>query len=252
MKLAALQRDFQAWLVDGSELAAARFGARARPGLRVYQNNYRAQLVACLTDAFERVLAWLGDDAFSVAVATHIDRAPPTSWTLDAYSLGFPATLAGLYPADAEVAELAWLDWALADAFVGADAEPPCAETLAAVDWDQAAIILSATLRIGVATTNAAAIWSALSAGEVPPAAVTLPCPAKLLVWRQEFVSCFRSIERAEIRAIEQALAGESFSAICATLVAAQGEVDGIATASGLLGQWLRDGLLTGVTSCNG
>lgn len=251
MKLAALQQDFQAWLVDGSEVAAARFGTGAQPGLLVYQNNYRAQLVACLTEGFERVLAWLGEDAFLAAVAAHVDRTPPTSWTLDAYSVGFPATLSDRYPDDPEVAELAWLDWALADAFVGPDAAPPSAELLAAVDWDQAVLILTPTLRIGEATTNAAAIWSALSAGQMPPAAEVLPQPAQLVVWRQAYVSCFRSIEAAEIRAIAQALAGEPFSAICAALVGAEGETDGITTASSLLGQWLRDGLLTGIV-CSG
>lgn len=248
MRLAALQQDFESWLRVGSDAAAARFGERAKPGLLVYQNNYRAQLVACLTDIFERVQSWLGEAAFLAAVATHIDRTPPTSWTLDAYSLDFPATLARLYADDPEVAELAWLDWALADAFVGPDTAPPAAEDLTGVDWDQAVIQLTPTLRLGPARTNAAAIWSALSADAMPPGAELLPHPAQLLVWRQDYVSCFRAIEAAEMRALAQALAGESFGTICAALVTEQGEADGIATASGLLGQWLRDGLVSGVS----
>ena len=248
MTLAAVQRDFESWLRTGDDDVAARFGDRAQPGLLVYQNNYRAQLVACLTDIFERVQSWLGETAFLAAVAKHVDQTPPTRWTLDAYSLDFPATLSGLYADDPEVAELAWLDWALSDAFVGADAPPLSPERLTEIDWDQAVIQLTPTLRLGPATTNAAAIWSALSADTMPPGAELLPHPAQLLVWRQDHVSCFRTIETAEMRAIQQVQAGASFASICATLIAEQGETDGIATASGLLGQWLRDGLVTEVS----
>jgi hypothetical protein len=52
MNLAAIQQDFRAWLVSGTEEAAARFAPEARAGLSVYQNNYRASLMACWQRAF--------------------------------------------------------------------------------------------------------------------------------------------------------------------------------------------------------
>ena len=48
MSLLALQRDMRAWLICEDTPAAKRLGVDAAAGLRVYQNNYRAQLVACL------------------------------------------------------------------------------------------------------------------------------------------------------------------------------------------------------------
>ena len=65
-------------------------------------------------------------------MVAHVARVPPSSWTLDAYPRDFPATLAPLYPDDPEVAELAVLELALAEAFVGADAAGPIAPTQAA------------------------------------------------------------------------------------------------------------------------
>ena len=142
MTLIELQRDMRAWLTREDAAAATRFGDDAAPGLRIYQNNYRAQLAACLEESFEHTRDWIGAEAFHQAIVTHVDRVPPSSWTLDAYSRDFPATLALLYPADREVIELAWLDMALGEAFVAADAATLTAEDLAGVDWDHAVLRL--------------------------------------------------------------------------------------------------------------
>ena len=136
MSLLALQRDMRLWLTREDGDAAARLGADAAPGLRVYQNNYRAQLAACLGESFERTRDWIGGEAFHRAVVAHVDRMPPHSWTLDAYGRDFPATLAALYPADPEVTELAWLDMALGEAFVATDAVALTADDLDDIDWD--------------------------------------------------------------------------------------------------------------------
>jgi hypothetical protein len=244
MSLALLQRAFRSWLVDGSDAAVARIGAAARPGLLVYQNNYRSQLVDCLEDAFARVKLWLGDAGFLAAAVAHIDRVPPSAWTLDAYPRHFPETLAALYPDDPEIAELAWLDRALAEAFAGPDASTLVPEALSEIDWDDATLHLAPTIAIARVETNAAAIWSALSAGETPPAAEQLAEPAALLVWRSGFTPCFRTVDRNEHIALRQIIADPSFATLCAAMVEQFGEADGIAVAGACFAQWLGDGLL--------
>ena len=113
MNLLALQRDLRAFLLAEDETAATHLGASARPGLSVYLNNYRAQLVTVLEGSFAQTHAWIGDRAFLRAAAQHIDRVPPSSWTLDAYARDFPETLAWLYPKDADIAEIARIELAL-------------------------------------------------------------------------------------------------------------------------------------------
>jgi hypothetical protein len=247
MNLAALQQDFRSWLVDASNDAAARIGSSATPGLLVYQNNYRSQLVACLEEAFERVHGWLGDEAFLIAAMDHIDRVPPNHWTLDAYPQGFVETLSNLYPEDPEVAELAWLDHALAVAFAGRDAGPLALEALTDIDWDHALLQFTPTLAIGSASTNAAAIWSALTAADLPPSAEILPEPAAVLVWRQGFTSCFRSIDTVERHAIDYVRQGASFGSLCAMLTDEYGAAESVARAGALLGQWLGEGLVVDI-----
>jgi hypothetical protein len=246
MSLAAMQANFRSWLVDGSDDAAARFERSARPGLSVYQNNYRSQLVACLAEAFERVHSWLGDEAFLEAAITHIDAKPPRHWTLDAYSTGFSETLEGLYPDDPEIAELAQIEWALAQAFTACGIAPLTPAAIAQVDWDRAGIEFAPSLATLDVFTNAAAIWSALVAGDTPPPAQRLPERAALMVWRKDFTPRFRTVDMVERSAIAQMLAGDSFATLCAALVERSGETAGVARAGALLGQWVADGLIVG------
>ena len=182
MNLLSLQRDMRAWLNTGSERCAARFAVSAQPGLGIYQNNYRAQLAACLEDSFSVTLAWLGGEAFHAAIVAHVGSFAPTSWTLDLYGKDFPTTLRRLYPDDPEVGDLATIEWALSEAFVAPDA-PPLSADLTSIDWDEARIELAPSLTVHSLETNAPAIWSAIDEDSRPPTATLVPAPGALLVW---------------------------------------------------------------------
>lgn len=247
MTLLSLQRDFRIWLTtEPSELPAA-FDERSRAGLAVYLNNYRAQLVACLTTSYPVVRLWIGESAFESAAAHHIDRVPPHAWTLDAYGSNFSETLATLYPGDAEVAELARLEAALAAAFVGIDAEPLDPGTLANIDWDAACIHLVPTFTLLPVGTNAGLIWSAITRGEAPPAACSLPAPAFLVIWRDSLAPEFRTATTQEASVLTQLQDGNTFGDVCTGLVAQMGEEQGTALAGALLRQWLSDHLIARV-----
>ncbi len=247
MSLLDLQRTFHASLVDASVPPRSTMGAALDPGVAVHRNNYRSQLIACLRETFEKTRAWLGEEAFTAAAISHSIATPPHSWTLGAYGEGFDLTLAALYPRDPEVAELAWLDWALSRAFEGADATLLLPDALTLIDWDNARLLLAPTLRTAPITTNVLAIWSALAAETMPPTAELLPEPMHVIVWRQQFTPTFRSIDATEHAALVQIQSGATFAELCATLAEACGEDTGIATASAMLGQWLRDAVVVEV-----
>ncbi len=244
MSLIALQRDFHAHLVDASSGLKARISARASSGLSIYRNAYRAQLTDCLGETFVQTRAWLGGETFIDAARSHVQRMPPSSWTLGAYGDGFDGTLSELYPDDPEVAELARIEWMLSKAFEAEDADALPASVISGIDWDNAVIVFVPTLRTIPALTNAGAILSELAEGGSPPAAASLPEPASMLIWRHNFTPCFRSIEAVERQAIELTDAGASFADLCATLVGMRGKEDGLALAGQMLGQWFADGLV--------
>jgi hypothetical protein len=242
MMLAALQADFGRWLQAECPDAATRLSGGA--GLDVYLNNYRSQLVAALESSFPQLQRWLGETAFLAAAAKHIEASPPSAWTLDAYGEDFPATIAALYPDDPECAELARIEWALAEAFTTPDLAPLSAETLGAVEWETARFAFLPNLAMLPVTTNAAALWQSLVAGTVPPAAQRLPAPGAVLLWRDGFNPSFRTIEQGEATAILQLEAGMPFGALCAALAEEHGEAASAAIVGAWLGAWLRDGLL--------
>jgi hypothetical protein len=249
MSLERLQRDFLAHVLAGDGAIVAAVGERGRRGLAVYSHAYRANLVACLKDTFEKTLAWLGEDAFGAAAARHIAEHPPRSWTLADYGEAFPRTLAGLYPADPEVRELAWLDWALRRAFDGPDAAMQDPAGFGDVDWEHAVFTLAPTLTLRQVTTNVAALWRAMAEGATPPPAAALPAPGALAVWRRELSPMFRSLDERERAALDLALGGASFGDICARLAADLPDGEAAATEAGaLLARWLGDHIVIGVT----
>ncbi|HWU93959.1 MAG TPA: DNA-binding domain-containing protein [Sphingomonas sp.] len=248
MNLIELQRDMRAWLARGDGDAATRLGDEdVAPGLRVHQNNFRASLTACLEESFERTRSWIGGEAFHAAVVAHVERVHPSSWTLDAYPRDFPATLALLYPMVPEIAELAWIDLALAEALVGPDAIALDVADLGNVDWDRAVLAFTPTLDLADLETNAPAIWSALADGSEPPAVTLLPETGAILVWRHGEVPHFRAVDPLERQSLLLARAGMPFSSLCATLTEMLGEQAGIARGGTMLGQWLADGLIVAI-----
>ena len=247
MRLAEVQDQFADWLAGADIDPAPLVDARSRRGLRVYRHAVGATLVACLCDTYERTHAWLGDEAFDEAAKAHTIAHPSRSWTLGDYGLGFDATLAERYRDDPEVAELAWLDWSLRRAFDGPDSPVLDPTGLAGVDWDNAVLHFSPTLAIREIETNAAAIWSALAAGDTPPAAARLEIPAALAVWRQGLSPRFRTIDPLEWTALESAMAGETFATVCGRLAEADSSTDPAQIAGAILSRWIGEGLLTGV-----
>lgn len=252
MNLHTLQSNFRNWLVHEGPEISSQLDADAGPGLGVYLNTYRAQLMACLAETFSAVHAWLGDTAFEAAAATHIDRVPPDNWTLDAYARDFPDTLQLLYAHDPEVAELARLEKALAAAFTGPDSATVALTALDGIDWERALLRLVPTLTLLPSTTNAAAIWSALAEEAAPPAAQKLQFPTQLAVWRVEYVPRYRTLDPLEAQALELIAQGLRFGQLCARLSAQIGEQAGTALAGAWLGQWLQEGIIAGIHQASG
>jgi hypothetical protein len=244
MSLLELQRRARDHILAGRAEPMPGAASTAAPGLSVYRHAYRAQLVACLRDTFEKTWAWLGDEAFDSAAQAHVTLHPPHSWTLGDYGGQFHEVLHGLYPRDPEVCELAWLDWTLRRAFDGPDAEPIQPEVLADVDWDTATLVFVPTLTLRAATTNCAAIWTAIEEGATPPAAETLAEPAAIRVWRAGLSPRYRTIDAFEFKALLLALSGVGFGELCQQLADGE-EANAAAPRLGeLLGRWLQDGLI--------
>lgn len=238
--LAKLQRRFITEIAEGDDGPAS-----SSRGMAIYRNAYRARLADALATSFERTQYWVGDELFSAASAHYILTQPPVSWTLDAYGAQFPAALAKLFGEDPEVAELAWLEWHMQQAFAARDIGALTAADLAQAglaesDWEDLRLVPAAGFACRPITHDIASLWHGLSgtADDLPPKPNV--DEAVLLIWRKDFSPQFRQIGPAEWAALDPMLRGESFGAVAA----AAGD-EGIAQFGQWFAQWLGEGLFS-------
>lgn len=242
MTLAASQRDFLAEIAASDDPPTA-----GSIGMAIYQNAYRARLADALTTSFDRTRRWVGDGAFTAASAHYIITHPPRSWTLDAYGDRFAEVLTDLFAEDAEVAELAWLEWHMQQAFAAEDKPELTAPELSGAglredEWETLRFVMAAGFAARDVRHDCAALWHALGtevAGQFTPTRIE---PTTLLVWRRGMSPHFRLLDCDEFAALDQLAAGKSFGA-----VAAQVGEPGIARFGQWFAQWLGEGLFSAV-----
>lgn len=257
MSLAALQRDFMGGLLDEDLALPPVRDARFAQGFAIYRNAYRARLVAALEETFPRTARWVGEEAFAAAAAHHLIVHPPFHWTLDEVGRGFDATLAELFANDPEVTELAWLEWAMHDAFTTADAAPIDLAAFGAAsagfgddDWNALRFTFVPSLRLAGVRHDCIALWRALDGDHAPETAPQLDSPAICVVWREGLEPVFRLAEEREGRALLALNAGATYGEACTRLAARLGEEVAAREAGVMLARWLALGLIAHLEPC--
>jgi hypothetical protein len=245
---------------DGAQLAALVRGDRGLPPgdrLAVYANAYFARLHDCLREDFAALARALGPAAFHDLVKTYLMMHPPTRPSLrhagahlaeHLSTAPFVEIFARRCP---YAADLARLEWAMAEAFYAEDAPVLARESLAVVAQEAWASLrfeaapslqlLSCAWPVHAARErfdreHAEAVWD-----EVPPLSAE---PTYLRVWRLDERVRYRAIARIELEVLGAARAGESFAAICDRLVSDVGAAEAAPQAAGLVSSWVSDGLL--------
>ena len=244
MRLRELQQRFSAAIRPGAEEDHLTV---MTDGISIYRNNYVSQLKTALRDSFPHLHVWLGESEFDRVADIHIARSPPASWTLDDYGRDFPLTARIVFPDDPEVWELAWLDLAMAQAFVARDQDPVEVGDLSDLDWDGARIAFVPSLRFSEALSNAAEIWSALEDQSVPPPAATSGEGGAYVVWRRSLTAHFRVVSTLEYQVISALYLRFTFADACEILRLQLGDDGAIVAAGDMLGRWIGDGLIAKV-----
>lgn len=257
MSLAELQSRFVAALRDDEAGLPVTWGGRRQDGFAVYRNAYRARLVDALRETYPRTARLVDDESFGAAAAHHLILHPPGGWTLDDAGRGFAATAAELFPEDGDVAELAWIEWAMQQAFIARDAQALDGAGLASAtasfddaDWS--------ALRLGFTPDVAArkvqhdwpTLWPMLEdGGEVAVARTMSPLreAAGCVVWRERLRPVFTLVTLPEYEALALMMQGVSYGDACDHLVARVGEDEALALAGGMLGRWLANGWIEGL-----
>jgi hypothetical protein len=228
-------------LVYGDE----RLGASERIG--IYADAYFYRLLECITEDFPATLAVLGADNFEALVKEYLLEHPPTEPSL---------FYAGLYLADflndhsfAErwpfVADLAKLERTVLDVFHATNAPTLSLETLRAVpseEWPSLKLrthsavgIVHSEWRIGdvLHTVEQGGQWTDPEHEE-----------ASVLVWRQNALVNYRTLEPVERDVLLILSKGASFAAVCEVIAADADEANPLPLIGTLMARWLADGIV--------
>ena len=248
MKLAHLQRSFQAHVLQGDVgivdqiVADARFPVSLRLG--VYSEAYAGRLVEALAETFPAVQAALGEKLFARHVGGFVREHPSRFRSVRDYGEALPqwlsSRLAG--PRAGGIADLARFEWAMAGAFDAADSAALTPESLAGVEpaqWPTLQFAFAPSLRRVSVTSNCVAWWRFGCAGQPRPRRWRPTCTQQWLIWRQELAVYYRRLSQAETRALDAALAGRNFGRLCEQL-------SGAPVAAKLLHGWFSAGLVVG------
>jgi hypothetical protein len=256
--LKEIQDEFQRGILAGDDAILAEVNDSGKEGrtvlFGVYRNAYVARLAEILGEDYEQVHAYLGDRAFANLVRAYIAGNPSDQRSARWFGRHMPAFIAKskTFVDHPEVAELAALEKALADAFDGPDAEPLRLADLAEVPpdaWPQLEFKPHpAAIRLTFAT-NAAEIWTALKNETPPPKPARLPERQALLVWREGFMARFKPLSTEETMMWDEAAKGVRFSVLCEMVSTFAGEDEAELRAASYLKGWVDLGMLAGFTA---
>lgn len=213
------------------------------PLLRIYQNAYRARLVAALRDNHGVLPRAMGDEAFDALaeayLRAHPSRQPSIRWF--GHRLAeFMAAHPELVPHPAFV-DLARMEWALRAAFDAADATPMTPAELAALpvdDWPQRVLRFHPSVQVLVLDWQVEPAWRALQGDDEPALAEPEAGEHHLVVWRPALETRWRTVASViEAKLLAAAMRGEVFSTLCELAE------DAVAVV-GVVQQWTAEGLL--------
>jgi hypothetical protein len=232
-------------IVDAPPLPAA-------DRLAIYRNAYQVRLIDALDDTYPILHALLGDEMFIALGEAFIAAQPSVHRSIRWYGRELADFLAHTPPYEEQLilAEVALLEWTLAEVFDAEDAHAKSRAALSAVDpgaWAELGFGFHPSLRRLDLEWNSVAVWKALSAAAAPPAPELGLAPVPWLLWRQDLQNYFRSITAVEAAALDSALRGRNFSQICEDLRAWLPDEEIPPAAATLVGNWADSGIITTV-----
>ena len=259
--LAERQEAFLAALLDERAPPPRGWGNSQASGMGVYRGNYRSALMAVLAETYARTRGYVGEAPFRRVSMHHVITHPPAGWSIDEAGAGFDATCAQLFADNPEVAELAWLEWTMQALATAPDCDAMTAQAFAAqtagfgdAGWMGLRLALQPRAEARLVAHDLAALWRAQdenSDGDLLADAQGA-APRCCLAWREGERPTFLMLDAAHAPAFAAMQGGASYGEMIALLAGEDHDPEAIQraaqTAGAMLGTWLTEGLITGLT----
>jgi hypothetical protein len=218
-------------------------------GLAIYHNAYKARLLEVLRNDFPTILYWMGDEEFDALGMAYIRQYPSAHYSLRWLGKGFEGFVREhLVPEQsAPLAELIALEWAFTLAFDAHFGEPLTIEAMAALvpeEWPELRVRPVSSLQWLECRFNSLSVWRAVKEESEFPDSMALDIPQICLIWRNQLICSYRSLDPAQAFALDGMLnEGWSFAELCAELAVTYGEGAPLQAVTWLK-QWIQEGLL--------
>ena len=255
--LARQQSDFQRAILTGEDAILAEIPDSPREKREklfgVYRYAYSSRLVEAMRNDHKLLHIYLGDEMFNTMGHAYVAASPSQHPNLRWFSGSLPEFLKSSEPYSnyPVLSDLAALERALNDAFDAQEAPVLGLADMAGFApeaWGGLRFRPHPSARRLDLSTNAAAVWLALTGDEEPPDPVRLDEPGRLLVWRKDVKPVFRELGTEEAMMWDEGASGIPFGVLC-SMLATYDDPDGAAArGAGYLHGWVTAELLTGVS----
>ncbi len=257
--LEVIQRRFKAHILgeleglDADICETANLSREVR--LNIYANAYQARLLEALQTDYPVLRSLLGDAKFTDMARAYIRAHPSTSPSLRQFGQHVAFWLKEAVPWSEHniLSELAGFEWGLLSAFDARDAASAGISDAAALrpeDW--AGLTLQFHPSVGWADFqyNIPVIWNDLVKDpETKPDQKRLATPVRVMFWRADLRTCFRTLEMDEAFVLPFMMEGGTFAELCGSLTEWHAPGDAPQRAASLLKTWLQEGLITKLVS---
>jgi hypothetical protein len=251
--LAELQARFVDFLSGKNELIARSVVEQgnidAETRLNIYRNAYQIRLKQALETDHEMLGIYLGEDLFELMANGYIESHPSNFTSLRRFGDRLPEYLKQTGPFNGHpiISELAMFERTLLDVFDAADAGRAPLSVLRDIppdNWPGMILRFHPSTRLFTAGWNSIESWKALKAGQAPPVA-QMHGHAYWLLWRgDDLLSGFRPVDGDEYRLLSLAIEGNSFAALCESLLTRHDEERIGAITLNYISRWFEQGII--------
>lgn len=258
--LAQLQQTFQSHVLNPEENASVQWisaKGRAAPEIQlsIYSHAYQARLIEVLSNDYPAVLRALGEEQFETLAKSYIKAHPSHYFSLSDFGKNLSPFIYQLTQLTDTVwhempwlTELALFEFTLGEAFNAADAciftDHDMANVPAEV-WAELNFILHPSVKRLSFNYNIVEIWQTLTDDTPQAIEAKKEEPNQWLIWREQLITQFRSMEVDEQLAFNTLYNRGDFTDICESLVTLINEEDIPLHAASFLKTWINQGLIS-------
>jgi hypothetical protein len=257
MNLAHLQRALQAHIVDSdAEIASAIESSEAISSairLRIYSDAYRLRLIDALAANFPVLAQALGEESFARLAQEYLAVFPSRHYSIRWFGHRLAEFLSEYpdYQPITWLRELAAWEWKTAAAFDATDATAVTVDHLAAIAsdaWPELRLTFHPSVQRISLSTNIVSLVKATASDAPLPSLEKLGTRSEWLIWREGLNVQYRSLDASEAAAIDAAMLGANFEALCES-ISEHIDIEQVPLqAAGLLKRWISDQCIVGAT----